>query len=77
MLTTKAKRDEFWYYQMDDGMNQNAFRYKFETVLGYAMPIFADLVDVQFSGTLPFYNIKTGDNVRDVGFSLDTAKKNK
>jgi hypothetical protein len=70
---TNAKSDEFWYYQMDDGMNQNAFRYKFETVLGYAMPIFIDLVGVQFSGTLPFYNIKTGDNVRAIGFSLDTA----
>jgi hypothetical protein len=70
---TKAKSDEFWYYQMDDGMNQNAFRYKFETVLGYAMPIFVDLVGVQFSGTLPFYNIKTGDSVRDVGLSLDAA----
>jgi hypothetical protein len=68
---TKAKNDEFWYYQMDNGMNQNAFRYKFETVLGYAMPIFVDLVGVQFSGTLPFYNIETGNNVRDVGFSFD------
>jgi hypothetical protein len=70
---TKATSDEFWFYQMDDGMNQNAFRYKFETVFGYAMPIFVDLVGVQFSGTLPFYNIKTGDTVRDVGLSLDTA----
>jgi hypothetical protein len=70
---TKATGDEFWYYQMDDGMNQNAFRYKFDTVLGYAMPIFIDLVGVQFSGTLPFYNIKTGDTVRDVGLSLDAA----
>jgi hypothetical protein len=56
---------------MDDGMNQNAFHYKFETVLAYAMPIFVDLVGVQFSGTLPFYNIKTGNNVRNIGFSLD------
>ena len=70
---TNAKADEFWYYQMDEGMNQNAFRYKFEAVLGYAMPIFLDLVGVQFSGSLPFHNIKTGDNVRDVGFSLNTA----
>jgi hypothetical protein len=70
---TKAKGDEFWYYQMDDGMNQNAFRYKFGAVLGYAMPIFVDLVGVQFSGTLPFYNIKTGDTVRAAGLSLDTA----
>jgi hypothetical protein len=70
---TKAKGDEFWYYQMDEGMNRNVFRYKFESVLTYAMPIFVDLVGIQFSGTLPFYNIKTGDNVRDVGFSLNAA----
>jgi hypothetical protein len=70
---TKAKSDEFWYYQMDDGMNQDAFRYKFDAVLGYAMPIFVDLVGIQFSETLPFYNIKTGDTVRDVGLSLDAA----
>jgi hypothetical protein len=70
---TNATGDEFWYYQMDDGMNQNAFRYKFEAVLGYAMPLFVDLVGVRFSGTLPFYNIKTGATVRDIGFSLDAA----
>jgi hypothetical protein len=70
---TKAKGDEFWYYQMDEGMNQNAFRYKFDTFLGYAMPIFVDLAGVQFSGALPFYNIKTGDTVRDIGLSLGAA----
>jgi hypothetical protein len=70
---TRAKADEFWYYQMDDGMNQNAFRYKFDSVLGYTMPIFIDLVGIQFSGTLPFYNVKTGNNVRNIGFSLDAA----
>jgi hypothetical protein len=70
---TKAKSDEFWYYQMDDGMNQNAFLYKFDTLLGYAMPIFVNLVGVQVLGELPLYNIKTGDNVRDVGMSLYAA----
>jgi hypothetical protein len=70
---TKAKDDEFWYYQMDDGVNQNAFRYKFDALLGYAMPIFIDLVGVQFSGKLPFYNIKSGGDARDVGLSLDAT----
>jgi hypothetical protein len=70
---TKAKGGEFWYYQMNDGMNQNAFRYRFETVLGYSMPIFVNLVGLQFSGTLPFYDIETGGSVRDVGPSLTAA----
>jgi hypothetical protein len=70
---TKAKDDELWYYLIDEGMNQNSFRYKFDWFVGYAMPVFVDLVGVQFSGTLPIYNFETGVNVRDIGFSLDTA----
>jgi hypothetical protein len=70
---TKAQDDEFWYYLGDDGMNQNSFRYKFDTFVGYMMPIFIDLVGVQFSGTLPFYNIDTGISVRDIGYSLTNS----
>jgi hypothetical protein len=70
---TKAKGDDFWYYLGDDGMNRNSFRHKFESFIGYAMPIFIDLAGIQFSGTLPFYNIETGDNVRDIGYSLTNA----
>jgi hypothetical protein len=70
---TKARGDDLWYYLGDDGMNKNAFRYKFTAFAGYAMPIFIDLAGVQFEGTLPFYNIEEGDSVRDIGFSLTTA----
>jgi len=70
---TKAHGDDFWYYLDDDGMNRNSFCYRFKSFIGYAMPIFIDLVGFQFSGTLPFYNIETGDNVRDIGYSLTNA----
>jgi len=70
---TKAQGDDFWYYLGDDGMNQNAFRHKFDLFVGYAMPIFVDLVGVQLSGTLPFYNVEAGSNVRDRGYSMCTA----
>jgi hypothetical protein len=70
---TKANGDELWYYLGDDGMNQNSFRHNFACFAGYAMPIFVDLVGVQFSGTLPFYNAAAGDSVRDAGYFLTTA----
>jgi hypothetical protein len=67
---TKANDDEFWYFLGDDGMNRNAFRYKFTAFVGYMMPIFVDMVGVQFEGTLPFYNNEIGSDIRDVGFSF-------
>jgi hypothetical protein len=70
---TNADGDELWYYLGDDGMNQNSFRHNFACFAGYAMPVFVDLVGVQFSGTLPFYNAAAGDSVRDAGYSLTTA----
>jgi len=68
---TKAQGDVLWYYLLDNGMNQNAFRYKFDCFAGYAMPIFVDLAGVQFSGRLPFYNTEAGGRVRDIGYELD------
>jgi hypothetical protein len=70
---TKAQGDDFWYYLGDDGLNQNSFRYNFDLFAGYAMPVFIDLAGVQFSGTLPFYNVEAGGSVRDRGFSFTTA----
>jgi hypothetical protein len=70
---TKAKGNDFWYYQTDKGLNQNAFRYEFDAILAYAMPIFIDLAGVQFEGSLPIYNIATGNKVRDIGFEFDIA----
>ncbi|GMO44070.1 MAG: hypothetical protein Pg6C_05960 [Treponemataceae bacterium] len=70
---TKAQGDDFWYYLGDDGLNQNSFRYTFDFFAGYAMPIFVDLAGIQFSGTLPFYNIESGGGARDRGFSFTLA----
>jgi hypothetical protein len=70
---TKARDDELWYYLGDDGMNQNSFRHSFSCFAGYAMPVFLDLAGIQFSGTLPFYNIETGGKARDMGYSLTIA----
>lgn len=66
---TKAHGDDLWYYLCDDGMNQNSFRYYSTLFIGYSMPIFVDLVGVQFSGTLPFYNNEIGGSVSAIGFS--------
>ena len=70
---TKAKGDELWYYLGDDGMNMNASRHSFDLFAGYAMPVFVDLVGYQLSGTLPFYNVETGNSVRNRGYSLTHA----
>jgi hypothetical protein len=70
---TKAHGDDFWYYLGDDGLNQNSFRYTFDFFAGYAMPVFVDLAGVQFSGTLPFYNVEAGGSVRDRGYSFTLA----
>jgi len=70
---SKAQGDELWYYLGDDGMNINAIRHKFELFVGYAMPIFVDLIGYQLEGTLPFCNIETGGSVRDRGYSLTNA----
>jgi len=70
---SKAKGCDLWYYLGDDGMNMNAFRHSFEFFIGYAMPIFTDLVGYQLSGTLPFYNNEAGKSVRDRGYSLTNA----
>ena len=70
---SKAKGDEFWYYLDDEGMNQNTFRYSFEFFIGYMMPTFVDLIGYQFSGIIPFYNLDTGTNVRERGYSFINA----
>jgi hypothetical protein len=41
---SKAKEDESWYYQCDDGENQNGFNYYGNILLGYQMPIFLNTI---------------------------------
>jgi len=66
---SKAQGDELWYYQ-NDGMYQNAFRHSYIFFIGYAMPIFIDLVGYQLSGVIPFYNTETGSDVKERGYTL-------
>ncbi|MDR2543882.1 MAG: hypothetical protein LBC80_10610 [Treponema sp.] len=70
---TKANNNELWYYIMDEGLNINSFQHQFQSFLGYRMPVFVDLVGVQFAGTLPIYNFDIGNSVREIGYSLTTA----
>ena len=70
---TKAQGDDLWYYLGDDGLNMNAFRHKFELFVGYAMPIFIDLIGFQLEGTIPFYNNEAGISVIDRGYSLTNS----
>ncbi|MDR0707637.1 MAG: hypothetical protein LBF60_07160 [Treponema sp.] len=64
---TGARGHESWYYENDDGVNQNAFSYYFSALLGYQMPLFIDLVGVMFELKEPFYNPYTGGSLTDRG----------
>ena len=70
---TNAGNEQYWYFIMDEGLNQNSFQHQFQCFLGYRMPIFIDLVGIQFAGTLPLYNFNTGNSIREIGYSLTTA----
>jgi hypothetical protein len=41
---TKAKGNEAWFFENDDGENCNGFNYYGNFLLGYQMPIFLDMV---------------------------------
>ena len=41
---TRAKADESWYFEADDGENCNGFIYYGNILLGYQMPIFLNLI---------------------------------
>ncbi|GMO61877.1 MAG: hypothetical protein Ta2A_08230 [Treponemataceae bacterium] len=62
---TKARGAEQWYFKSDDGINQNTFGYYFSGFFGYQMPIFLDMVGVQFESSLPFYNPQSGESLTD------------
>ncbi|MDR2793098.1 MAG: hypothetical protein LBB61_05460 [Treponema sp.] len=57
---TGAQGSEQWYYENDDGVNQNAFSYYLSALLGYQMPFFIDLAGVMFEMKEPLYNPDTG-----------------
>jgi hypothetical protein len=62
---TRARGNEQWYFKADDGINQNSFSYYFSGFLGYQMPIFFDMVGIQFESSLPFYNPQSGESLAD------------
>jgi hypothetical protein len=64
---TGARGHDSWYYENDDGVNQNAFSHYFSALLGYQMPLFIDLVGVMFELKEPFYNPYTGESLTDRG----------
>ncbi|MDR2192887.1 MAG: hypothetical protein LBP19_00210 [Treponema sp.] len=64
---TGARGDEQWYYENDDGVNQNAFSHYFSTLLGYQMPLFIDLMGAMFEMKNLFYNPDTGESITDRG----------
>jgi hypothetical protein len=64
---TGARGDESWYYENDDGVNQNAFSYYFSALLGYQTPLFIDLVGVMVELKEPLYNPHTGGSLTDRG----------
>ncbi|MDR2783303.1 MAG: hypothetical protein LBB48_05615 [Treponema sp.] len=64
---TGARGHESWYYEGDDGVNQNAFSYYFSALLGYQMPLFIDLAGVMVELREPFYNPYTGGSLTNRG----------
>ncbi|MDR1073942.1 MAG: hypothetical protein LBL45_09765 [Treponema sp.] len=64
---TGAQGHESWYYENDDGVNQNAFSYYFSALLGYQMPLFINLAGVMFELKEPFYNPYTGGSLTNRG----------
>jgi hypothetical protein len=64
---TGAQGHESWYYENDDGVNQNAFSYYFSALLGYQMPLFINLAGVMFELKEPLHNPYTGESLTNRG----------
>jgi len=41
---TRARPNEFWFFENDDGENRNGFNYRGNLLIGYQMPIFLNMV---------------------------------
>ncbi|MDR2552418.1 MAG: hypothetical protein LBD31_04525 [Treponema sp.] len=68
-----AEGGEWWYWKMDDGINQNAFRYHFTVFAGYAMPVFLDLAGFYIEGTAQFFNPAAGKRIEGQGVGLELS----
>jgi hypothetical protein len=67
---TKATNGDWWYFKLDDGVNQNSFRYHYLLDVGYQMPVILDYVGIRLDGLLPFYNPSSNENLAYQKFSL-------
>jgi hypothetical protein len=63
---TRAKANESWYYENDDGENCNSFNYYGNLIIGYRMPIFLNMVALLTEADLYLNNMpgrsKWGDD---------------
>jgi len=53
---TRAKADESWYYENDDGENRNGFNYYGNLLIGYQMPILFNLAALLAEADLYLYD---------------------
>ena len=53
---TRAKGNESWYFEADEGENMNGFNYYGNFLLGYQMPIFLNLVGILAEMELYLYD---------------------
>jgi len=64
---TRAKANEAWYFEADEGENCNGFNYYGNFLLGYQMPIFLNIIGVLTEMDMYLYDTpgreKWGDNL--------------
>jgi hypothetical protein len=58
-----------WFYENNDGINQNCFSYYGSFFLGYQMPLFVDLVGLMYEIYTPIYNPYSDIKLSDRGSS--------
>jgi hypothetical protein len=70
---TRAKVNEAWYFEADDGENCNGFNYYGNFLIGYQMPVFLNLIAILTEMDLYLYDTpgreSWGDNLIRLTFS--------
>jgi hypothetical protein len=54
---TRAKANESWYYENDDGENCNGFNYYGNFLIGYQMPVFLNFIALLAEADLYLYDM--------------------
>ena len=62
---TRAKANDSWYFENDDGENCNGFNYYGNFLLGYRMPIFFNLIGILAEMDLYLYDTADRENWGD------------